>query len=136
MINICSNSKIQPVTSKIRSGSPPGSLRIRRSGSPETAGKGRPARGDALGGTDRRRRRVPARHEPSRFPGRIDTARLQRHRGHAGQPHDEDGHQRDDRESRLDRDGPGVRTGYVAVFRARLMMLVSAFTTESPVMTV
>lgn len=96
----------------------------------------RPARGDALGGTDRRRRRVPARHEPCRFPGRIDTARLQRHRGHAGQPHDEDGHQRDDRESRLDRDGPGVRTGYVAVFRARLMMLVSAFTTESPVTTV
>ena len=51
------------------------------------------------------------RGEPGRFPGRIDAARLQRHRGHAGQPHDEDGHQRDDRESRLDRDGPGVCTG-------------------------
>ena len=95
-----------------------------------------PAGGDALGGADRRRRRVPARNEPCRFPRRIDAARLRRHRGHPGHAQDEDGHQRDDRESRLDRDGPGVRTGYVAVFRARLMMLVSAFTTESPVMTV
>lgn len=96
----------------------------------------RPAGSDSLRGADRLCRCVPARGEPGRFPGRIDAARLQRHRGHAGHADDEDGHQRDDRESSLDRDGPGLCTAYVAVFRARLMMLVNALTTESPVMTV
>ncbi len=78
---------------------------------------------------------VSARRESGRLPGRIDTSHLHRDRGEPGQAQHQNHHQRRDGECRLDCRTAAI-TGQTLVFSARLMMFVSAVTTESPVTTV
>jgi hypothetical protein len=94
---------------------------------------GCPVRGNALrrnGG-----RPVPTRGEAGRLTRGIDATHLHRYRGEPRHAQHEDDDQGSDREGRLNRDAPGL-IGQTLVFRARVMMLVSALTMESPVMTV
>ncbi len=91
-----------------------------------------PGRTDASSGRDTV---IPAGGEPCRLPCGIDTPDLQ-HRGiEPGQADHQNRYQRGDREGGLDGDGTGV-TAQTLVFSARVMMLDSAPTMESPVTTV
>ena len=81
-----------------------------------------------------RRTGVAARGQARGLAGRIDATHLHRHRGDTGQAQHDHHHQCRDRQRGLDRAEPGV-TGYTLVLSARLMMLVSAPTIESPVTT-
>ena len=92
----------------------------------------RPRRHGAGGGL--RRTGVAARGQSRDLAGRIDATHLHRHRGDTGQAQHDHHHQCRDRQSGLDGAEPGV-TGYTLVLSARLMMLVSAPTIESPVTT-
>jgi len=78
---------------------------------------------------------VTPRGESGRLPGRVNAAHLHRHRGGAPKADDEHHGQRRDGEGRLDR-GPSRGSPQTLVFNAFAMMLVSAFTIESPVTTV
>ncbi len=75
-----------------------------------------------------------ARCQPGRLSGRVDTPHLQAERGEPGRAEDQDRHERGDRERGLDRDGT-VIAPQTLVFNARVMMLDSAVTMESPVTT-
>ena len=78
---------------------------------------------------------VAARREAGCLPGGIDASHLHRHRGESGDTEHQNDDQRGDGERRLDGGSTAV-TGQTLVFSARLMMLVSAVTIESPVTTV
>lgn len=78
---------------------------------------------------------IAPRREPGGLSGGIDTPHLHRHGGEPGHAQHQDRHQRGDCQRRLDGGGPGL-AGQTLVFNARLMMFVSAVTTESPVTTV
>lgn len=77
---------------------------------------------------------IAARCQPRRLPCRVDAPNLRRDRRDAADTRDEDRDQCGDRECCLDGAEAGI-VGYTLVFRARLMMLVSAPTIESPVTT-
>ena len=66
----------------------------------------------------------------------VEAAHLHRHRGHARRTQHQDRDHCRDGERRLHGDRTRLATapaGYTLVFKARLMMLVSALTMESPV---
>ncbi len=75
------------------------------------------------------------RRKTRRFPGCIDAPHLHRHGGKPRNAPHQDHHKGGDGERCLD-GGAAVIGGQTLVFRARLMMLVSAVTMESPVTTV
>lgn len=78
---------------------------------------------------------IPAGGQPGRLPGGVDTPDLQ-HRGiERGQTDQQNRYQRGNRERGLDGGGTGV-IAQTLVFSARVMMLDSALTMESPVTTV
>jgi hypothetical protein len=95
---------------------------------------GRPIRRNTLRCSGSRTVVTPCR-KPGGLTCGVDAPHLHRHRGEARHAEDEHDDQRGDRECRLDSDAAGV-IGYTLVFSARLMMLVSALTMESPVITV
>lgn len=75
-----------------------------------------------------------ARGQSRRLPRRVDTAHLHAQRGEAGRTEHQNRHQCGDRERGLDRDRP-VIGAQTLVLSARVMMLDSAVTMESPVTT-
>jgi hypothetical protein len=78
---------------------------------------------------------VATRRKAGRFPGGVDTPDLHPRRGDPNHAQHHDRHQCGDGECRLDGGGAAI-TGQTFVLSARLMMLVSAVTIESPVTTV
>src|SRR5689334_6477835 len=91
-------------------------------------------RGDVMGGLHRGAVVAPGR-KPGGFTGGIDAPDLHPHRGEADHAQQHDRHNRRDGECRLDGGDAGI-TGQTLVLSARLMILVSAVTMESPVTTV
>ena len=88
-------------------------------------------RADLLGGGDTV---GAACRQPGRFPGRVDAPHLHAERREPGRAEDQDRHERGDRERGLDGDGAVIAT-QTLVLSARVMMLDSAVTMESPVTT-
>lgn len=79
---------------------------------------------------------VTACRQPRRLTRGVDTAHLHRDRAEPTGTQRQHSHERRDRERRLDRDRTPVIEPQTLVLSARLMMLLNAFTTESPVTTV
>jgi hypothetical protein len=94
----------------------------------------RAVRSDVLCGPQRRPV-IAAGSETGRLTPGIDTPHLHRQRGETSRAQHQDDNQGGDGERCLD-SGRAAIAGQTLVFSARLMMLVSAVTTESPVTTV
>lgn len=78
---------------------------------------------------------VAAGRKAGRFPRGVDTPNLHRHGGKSSHTQQQNHHQSGDGERCLDGGGAAI-SGQTLVLSARLMMLVSAVTMESPVTTV
>ena len=78
---------------------------------------------------------VTPRRQPRSLARRVHTSHLHRHGGEPRKAQHQDHDDRRHRERGLDRDAARI-VSQTLVFNARVMMLVSALTIESPVTTV